>query len=90
MALEAGVVKVTVEFGQGLKDKDLFGKMDPYCILKCGGTAWKTRTAKAGGRDPVWNETLSFNVINENSGYPQLAYSARPQYSPPSGSQAHY
>eukprot|EP00798_Chlamydomonas_sp_ICE-L_P025576 gene25576-11227_t len=67
MALEAGIMKVTVEFGQGLKDKDLFGKMDPYCILKCGGTTWKTRTAKAGGRDPVWNETLSFNVINENS-----------------------
>eukprot|EP00798_Chlamydomonas_sp_ICE-L_P016210 gene16210-22374_t len=67
MALEAGTVKVTFEFGKGLKDKDIFGKMDPYCVLKCGGTTLRTSTAKRGGQDPVWNETMSFNVINENS-----------------------
>eukprot|EP00798_Chlamydomonas_sp_ICE-L_P014117 gene14117-20071_t len=67
MALEAGILKVTVEFGKGLKDKDIFGKMDPYCVLKCGGMTLRTKTAKGGGKDPVWNETMSFNVINENS-----------------------
>ena len=92
MALDAGVLKVTIEFAQGLKvrgklismrqhnfasyllpasvllqDAELFGKMDPYAILKVGGQVSRTGTASSGGTSPVWNETFSFNVINENS-----------------------
>ena len=34
--IPSGEVVVTVCEGKGLKDKDIFGKMDPYCILSCG------------------------------------------------------
>ncbi|KAG2432134.1 hypothetical protein HXX76_009060 [Chlamydomonas incerta] len=67
MALDAGVMSVTLEFAKDLKDSDWFGKQDPYCIIRVGGQTFRTRTAVDGGRNPVWNETFRFNVINENS-----------------------
>ncbi|EFJ42719.1 hypothetical protein VOLCADRAFT_97168 [Volvox carteri f. nagariensis] len=66
MALEAGEMAVTVEFAKDLKDKDFFGKQDPYCIVKVGTQQYRTRTATDGGKRPVWNETFRFNVLNEN------------------------
>ncbi|KAG2449211.1 hypothetical protein HYH02_005958 [Chlamydomonas schloesseri] len=66
MALEAGELAVTVEFAKDLKDKDWFGKQDPYAVLKVGSQQFRTRTAVDGGKNPVWNETFRFNVINEN------------------------
>ncbi|KAG2439068.1 hypothetical protein HYH02_006595 [Chlamydomonas schloesseri] len=67
MALDAGVMSVTLEFAKDLKDADWFGKQDPYCIIRVGGQTFRTRTAVDGGRNPVWNETFRFNIINENS-----------------------
>lgn len=67
MALSAGVMSVTLTFAQGLKDKDWFGRQDPYAIVRCGGQHFRTRTHVDGGKNPVWNETFSFNIINENS-----------------------
>lgn len=37
---------------------------DPYCIVKCGGQTFKTRTAKDGGKNPVWNETFTVGVVS--------------------------
>eukprot|EP00195_Chlamydomonas_chlamydogama_P003503 CAMPEP_0202920082 /NCGR_PEP_ID=MMETSP1392-20130828/76672_1 /ASSEMBLY_ACC=CAM_ASM_000868 /TAXON_ID=225041 /ORGANISM="Chlamydomonas chlamydogama, Strain SAG 11-48b" /LENGTH=203 /DNA_ID=CAMNT_0049613563 /DNA_START=565 /DNA_END=1176 /DNA_ORIENTATION=+ len=66
MALDAGELSMTLEFGQKLKDKDWFGKQDPYCIIKCGHQTYRSRTCTDGGKNPVWNETFRFNIINEN------------------------
>ncbi|GLI69850.1 hypothetical protein VaNZ11_014567 [Volvox africanus] len=66
MALEAGEMAVTIEYAKDLKDKDIFGKQDPYCIIRVGSQQFRTRTATDGGKRPVWNETFRFNVINEN------------------------
>ncbi|KAG2439050.1 hypothetical protein HYH02_006578 [Chlamydomonas schloesseri] len=66
MALEAGFLSVTVEFAQHIKDADWFGRQDPYCIIRVGGQTFRTRTAVDGGRNPVWNETFSFELVNEN------------------------
>ena len=66
MALSAGVIKVTVEYAKGLKDTDLFSKIDPYAVLKVGNQKFRTRTLQGAGTSPVWNETFTFNVINEN------------------------
>lgn len=60
-------MSVTVQFAQGLKDGDWFGKQDPYAIVRCGGQQFRTKTAVDGGKNPVWNETFLFNVINENT-----------------------
>ncbi len=42
-------------------------RQDPYCILRVGGQQFRTRTAVDGGKNPVWNETFTFNCINENT-----------------------
>ena len=66
MALEAGILSVTVNFANNLKNHDFLSKQDPYCILRCGGQTVRTSTAHAAGSSPVWHETFSFSLINEN------------------------
>eukprot|EP00195_Chlamydomonas_chlamydogama_P000518 CAMPEP_0202919766 /NCGR_PEP_ID=MMETSP1392-20130828/76505_1 /ASSEMBLY_ACC=CAM_ASM_000868 /TAXON_ID=225041 /ORGANISM="Chlamydomonas chlamydogama, Strain SAG 11-48b" /LENGTH=347 /DNA_ID=CAMNT_0049613225 /DNA_START=146 /DNA_END=1190 /DNA_ORIENTATION=+ len=66
MALDAGELTLVLEFGQGLKDKEWFGKQDPYCIISIGTQSFKSKTCRDGGKNPVWNETFRFNVINDN------------------------
>ena len=34
--LPAGICRVTVVQARGLKDADIIGKSDPYCIVKIG------------------------------------------------------
>ena len=55
MALEAGVLTLTLQYGKDLKDQDWFGKQDPYAVIAVGGQTFRTRTAVDGGRNPVWN-----------------------------------
>jgi hypothetical protein len=50
-----------------LQDADFFGKNDPYALVSVGAQQHRTRTLKGAGTDPVWNETFSFQVINENA-----------------------
>ncbi|KAG2486404.1 hypothetical protein HYH03_014980 [Edaphochlamys debaryana] len=67
MALDAGTLALTIEFAKDLKDKDWFGKQDPYVVLKCGSQTYRTKTHTDGGRNPVWNETFHMNIINDNT-----------------------
>ena len=67
MALDAGFIELTLEFASELKDVQWIGRQDPYCKIKIGNQEFKSRTAKDGGKTPVWHETFRFNVINENS-----------------------
>ncbi|GFR40445.1 hypothetical protein Agub_g973 [Astrephomene gubernaculifera] len=66
MALDAGVISMTIEFAKDLKDVEWFGRMDPYCIVRIGNQRFRTRTAEDAGRDPVWNETFQANIVSEN------------------------
>jgi hypothetical protein len=43
-------------------DVDLFGKMDPYCLITLGTQQWKSQICKNGGKTPVWNDEVSFMV----------------------------
>ncbi len=52
---------------QDLKDRDVFGRMDPYAVVTCGGQRVRTKTHTDGGRNPVWGQSFQFNVINENT-----------------------
>ena len=42
-------LKVVVVSASGLRDKETFGRMDPYCVLECEG--WKVKTKVAQGTD---------------------------------------
>jgi len=47
------------------KDKDLSGKMDPYCLFHVGNQKIKGQVCKSGGNHPVWNDEVCIDVKNE-------------------------
>jgi len=40
-------------------DKDLIGKMDPYCKIKLGFHRGKSTVAKHQGKNPIWNDVIT-------------------------------
>ena len=47
--------------GKFVKDKDIIGKMDPYCKIKIGWHSGKSSVAKSQGTHPVWNDVITLN-----------------------------
>jgi len=43
-------------------DVDLFGKMDPYCLVTLGTQQWKSEISKKGDKTPCWNDEVVFVV----------------------------
>lgn len=48
-------------------DTELFGSMDPYCKVTIGSQTFKTHTANDQGKNPNWQDSLSFTLSGENS-----------------------
>lgn len=61
----AGELTITVLAAKDLKSTDFFGKMDPFCVLKVGTASEKTKTHVDGGKNPIWNETFTFQINDE-------------------------
>ncbi|XP_011077215.1 elicitor-responsive protein 1 [Sesamum indicum] len=75
--MTTGIMEVTVVGAKGLKNTELFGKMDPYVVIQYKNQEQKTTTGRRqtsksfmqcclclrgqGGR-PVWNEKYKFSV----------------------------
>jgi len=60
--------RLTVIFHQAkdLVDKD-FGKCDPFCTASIGSEKLKTKTHSKGGKNPVWDQALLFNLKGVNA-----------------------
>ncbi|KAL4496038.1 hypothetical protein ABPG72_015460 [Tetrahymena utriculariae] len=52
--------KITLKNMRGYltRDTEMFGKMDPYCILKYNGIQLKTSVHQSGGKEPVWKDNI--------------------------------
>lgn len=46
------------------EDDNLMGKQDPYIILSIGQSTHRTSIKKDGGKNPIWNETFDFSLLN--------------------------
>jgi hypothetical protein len=57
----SGRLTVTFHEGKDLVDKDI-GKQDPFCTATIAGEKLKTKTHKQGGKSPVWEQALLFNM----------------------------
>lgn len=42
------------------RDTELFGTMDPYCVVTCGGQRQITEVCQDGGKHPAWGTALNF------------------------------
>jgi len=68
--LTAGSARGTITFkpieGKFIKDKDLVGRMDPYCKFKIGWRSGKSSVAKSEGTHPLWaGDAITLKVKNQ-------------------------
>ncbi len=47
------------------RDTEMFGSMDPYAKILCGGTEYQTTIHEGGGKKPHWNQQFDFNIVGE-------------------------
>lgn len=57
-----GTLKLTAFRGENLKNRETFGKQDPYLVLKIGKQKQKTKTHFKGGKNPSWEETFVYEL----------------------------
>lgn len=62
-----GTLIVRPQSAELLHNRDLFHKMDPYCVCNVAGQQKQTSVAKRQGKTPKWNDTLEFNVGGEHT-----------------------
>ncbi|KAL2642284.1 hypothetical protein R1flu_009871 [Riccia fluitans] len=60
--MPAGTVEVLLIGATGIKDTEIFGKADPYAVLKCGRQTLRSNVATNQGSKPVWNQKFSFYI----------------------------
>lgn len=66
--MECRSLEITVISAKDLKDANLFGKMDVYCVVSLKGDDYnskqkqKTHVHKDSGPNPVWNFPLKFTI----------------------------
>ena len=52
-------------YGKLTHDTEIFGKMDPKCVLTIGAQKFTTQKANDMGKNPTWSDTFSFRITNE-------------------------
>lgn len=60
-----GTLTVRPIAAQLTKDQDWFGRQDPYCVIEVGSQKQRSRTHTDGGKNPSWNDSLSFQINGE-------------------------
>ncbi len=65
--MHKGILTIRPQGAELLHNRDLFHKMDPYCICTIGNQHQQTSVAKRQGKTPKWNEALTFNMNGEQS-----------------------
>lgn len=51
---------IQIESAELIRDVESVGKMDPYVECQVGDVSSKTDTQEGGGKNPVWNQSLTF------------------------------
>lgn len=62
---KAGTLTIHPVCAKLIRDTELFGKMDPYCVVKLGGQAQKTSVMMNAGRYPCWTDKLVFRKTDQ-------------------------
>ncbi|CAI2377313.1 unnamed protein product [Moneuplotes crassus] len=59
-------VVIEVKTARLSRDTDTWSKMDPYVVLISGSEKKKTKTHNKGGKNPMWNESLTLKYVDTN------------------------
>jgi hypothetical protein len=44
------------------RDTEILGRMDPYCVVSCGGQRQMTEVCQDGSKNPSWGSALNFQA----------------------------
>ena len=59
-----GTIVIIPKTARLTRDTEMFGSMDPYVKVKYDGQKYKTKVHNGGGKNPSWNDTLSFKATS--------------------------
>ena len=59
-------IVIEVKTARLYRDTDTWSKMDPYVVLMCGGEKKKSKTHNGGGKNPIWNQSLTLKYVDTN------------------------
>lgn len=62
-------IKINIVEGRFVVDKNVFTKMDTYCVIEIGRYRLETNICKNGGKKPVWNYKMDNINIPYNIDY---------------------
>ena len=54
----SGKLSLTIIEARLERDTEMFGKMDPYAVIKYRQETFRTKEHTDGGKTPTWNETF--------------------------------
>ncbi|KAF6148072.1 hypothetical protein GIB67_024247 [Kingdonia uniflora] len=60
--MSIGILEVLLVDAGKLRNRDFFGKMDPYVLIQYGNQEFKSNVARGQGKNPVWNEKFRFKA----------------------------
>lgn len=60
MQTSSGKLILIVKQATLTRDTELFAKMDPYVMIRCGPYNKRTRIHENGGKKPSWNEVRTY------------------------------
>ena len=63
--VSGGCVDILIHKATIVRDVETLGKMDPFVIFHLGKTSAKTNVAKDQGKNPIWNQNLKLERIDE-------------------------
>ena len=58
-----GLLKIKVVSGKLTHNTETFSKMDPFVEIKFNNAVKKTSVQQEAGKNPIWNETIEFEVL---------------------------
>lgn len=58
----AGNLVVKIKSARDLKDTEWFSKQDPYCVLHCGSSQFRTKAHTDAGKQPTWNQQFECSI----------------------------
>ena len=55
-----GTIRIKIWSAQLTRDTEIFGKMDPYCVIEYKDKKYQTNVKNEAGTKPVWNQSFNF------------------------------
>jgi len=62
--VQSGHLRVEVVEARLTRDTEMFGKMDPYCVISLGEQKFRTRVLDGAGKTPKWHQAFEFDVVS--------------------------